>query len=1223
MIIEENLTLGIDFGSESVGTGTIDVANQTVTPFTSIWKSNTSKERNAIRRIRRSILHRKERNTRLIRLLNICGCLPSDFTEHFNWTQCDEDRGIGTLKKSESKYTDYPNLIESNVYRESILRMREWYNENRPDIKPANTWLPIWLSVYGQYQELTDYELALTLIYMSKRRGADYMLNDDNNELVAQIKSNNEQIVQSCSTSFELELNQLNNIDKVHLGTISREFYVSAINDLLKKQEEYKSWLTSREKLTEVVTDLYRNNKVHREKRLSKNMTLREFIISDVIMYQRRGNQKSKIKKCPYEKKILSNGKIYSERAICKSHPLYRQFVAWQTVNNLMFTDKGTGEIVDFDRNAAYNYLFKTEKPLISELTKLLKVSNCYSKYNSKDAKLPENKSVGRMITVLQNAGMSEEKSEKYETLEELWNIIYSAEDSDELKKGIRRFSKKNRLNWDVFKEEITTVQITSVGYGQLSKKALQKIMPYICDGNSYQAAITTVYDKVKRTPAYNLDELRDIFEEDCKNGTVSPTIITEARRAFNQIETTFETVGRIPGHIVIEGSKDVPMTDEEIKSYNAHLKQQTKAKRLKKTILTTLNKKYSVSNMDRLSIYIEYCYNNDKDIKDLIDSIYKIKEEDTVKYINEVKNLVKEIDGKYKCPYTGKQITLSQLFSKYIEIEHILAHSKTFENSIENYALTFIAINKLKADLPPAEFIKRYGGTNDIKVWKDYEKDVKRDYKNIKSKKERLLAKDFAIGFKKFQLQKTMALESYFQNLLSSLYPNVTEPKQERVICVSPQTVRFVKMTLTNLNKSFLDTFVKPRLRKVDEFNESQPIDSKDYNTPRYIRKTDNGDAIENIDNPKRMDNRHHALDAICCALITPKFRQVLNESIKHGFELKISVLASLLNSWTGFENDIIDALKNVEVKFYSKRRRSRTTCGIYKSYDANGNVVYNKTKRTQSVSRQIHKETIFGYKDGLYTVRKQISKSIDVSAIDSILAKFRKQGELSAEQKQCIKDALKDYFSANFKMNSVTLNIIVQWACVNIDHSDTDLKWVYSEEGITAMNNYMSSLCAHFKYKQHSHINKLKSISGGDKKFSLDKRNVSGKYVVAEKGMNDYAIVLKNPTTCRNEIFIGDGDKNLFEQDKYNSCINNGYEFVAEMNVGDTIRIDNILWRILSFDAGSKVYCVPNNWGDVKENEIQFHKKKSYTVSDTPILQLINKNNVITRSKLNSWIE
>ena len=95
-------------------------------------------------------------------------------------------------------------MIESDVYRDSLMHMRQWFCLNRPDIKPANGWLPIWLSVYGQSHELTDYELALTLIYMSKRRGADYMLSNDDSELVSQIKSNNERISQSQTTCFAI-----------------------------------------------------------------------------------------------------------------------------------------------------------------------------------------------------------------------------------------------------------------------------------------------------------------------------------------------------------------------------------------------------------------------------------------------------------------------------------------------------------------------------------------------------------------------------------------------------------------------------------------------------------------------------------------------------------------------------------------------------------------------------------------------------------------------------------------------------------------------------------------------------------------------------------------------------------------------------------------------------------------------------------------------------------
>ena len=195
---------------------------------------------------------------------------------------------------------------------------------------------------------------------------------------------------------------------------------------------------------------------------------------------------------------------------------------------------------------------------------------------------------------------MSEENSADDKILEQLWNIIYSAEDTDELKKGIQPFSKKNNLNWSVFKEEVRTLQITSGGYGQISKKALQKIMPYIKEGNSYQASLLAVYDNIKSIPVYSLDELKDVFEEWCKNGSIPPTVITEARRSFSRIIETIESAGYFPGHIVIEGSKDVPMTKDEISAYNIRLRNQTKAKRLKKTFITILNKKQSVKNMDK-----------------------------------------------------------------------------------------------------------------------------------------------------------------------------------------------------------------------------------------------------------------------------------------------------------------------------------------------------------------------------------------------------------------------------------------------------------------------------------------------------------------------------------------------------------------------------------------------------------------------------------------------
>lgn len=62
---------------------------------------------------------------------------------------------------------------------------------------------------------------------------------------------------------------------------------------------------------------------------------------------------------------------------------------------------------------------------------------------------------------------------------------------------------------------------------------------------------------------------------------------------------------------------------------------------------------------------------------------------------------------------YTGKNISLRQLYSEEIEVEHILPFSKTYDNSMANKTITFSAENRRKGNRAPAEYI--VPGTNDF----------------------------------------------------------------------------------------------------------------------------------------------------------------------------------------------------------------------------------------------------------------------------------------------------------------------------------------------------------------------------------------------------------------------------------------------------------------------------------------------------------------------------
>lgn len=56
------------------------------------------------------------------------------------------------------------------------------------------------------------------------------------------------------------------------------------------------------------------------------------------------------------------------------------------------------------------------------------------------------------------------------------------------------------------------------------------------------------------------------------------------------------------------------------------------------------------------------------------------------------------------RCPYTGTQISMSQLFSDDVEIEHILPFSRTLDNSAANKTLSMRYANRVKGQRTPHE---------------------------------------------------------------------------------------------------------------------------------------------------------------------------------------------------------------------------------------------------------------------------------------------------------------------------------------------------------------------------------------------------------------------------------------------------------------------------------------------------------------------------------------
>lgn len=238
------------------------------------------------------------------------------------------------------------------------------------------------------------------------------------------------------------------------------------------------------------------------------------------IFYQRPlKSQKGLVAKCPLEPK---------RKRIAKSHPLFEEFRMWESINRIKI---GRGE------NSKLDFLTKEEKELIkplflkvqdfnfSKIASVLSESQtyCYVKkakevffkedskpieggiaeifFNfSMDKKFSACPTISRLKTILGkevyeglsllNTGHKNEKGKKQVSIEDIWHCLFLDSSGEKnKKKGRRDFAEKHlNLNKKAI-ESFQKIKITK-GYGNLSKSALKKIIPFLEDGKIYSHSV-------------------------------------------------------------------------------------------------------------------------------------------------------------------------------------------------------------------------------------------------------------------------------------------------------------------------------------------------------------------------------------------------------------------------------------------------------------------------------------------------------------------------------------------------------------------------------------------------------------------------------------------------------------------------------------------------------------------------------------------------------------
>lgn len=475
-------------------------------------------------------------------------------------------------------------------------------------------------------------------------------------------------------------------------------------------------------------------------------------------------------------------------RVIPRSHPLFQEFKIWQTLNDIeVFAwdkqskrKKADKSSILFDNSEdallveGKRFLYQEEKELLAkelfvkesmkkaEVLKLLfenyqeldlnfkqidgnhtgfALFSAYSKmiekygYEPVDFKKSADEIIEKLETIFTNLGWNtellsidlskEDKELERQSYFRLWHLLYSFE-GDNTPTGNGKLLEKIMQLCDVEKEY--AVELANVSfqedYGSLSAKAIKKILPYLKEGNQYDVACDYAGYRHSKS-SLTKDEienkiLKDKLEILPKNSLRNPVVEKILNQMVNLINTLIDTYGK-PDEIRVELARELKKNAKEREELTKSIARNTREHDEIRQLLRT---EFGMMNVSRNDI-IRY------------------------KLYEELK------DNGYKTLYSNEYIPREKIFSKEIDIEHVIPQARLFDDSLSNKTLEYRAINIEKGNKTAYDFVKEKYGNDGLEKFLNRCETLFKD-KRTKLRKLKMEEKDIPEGFIDRDLRNT-----------------------------------------------------------------------------------------------------------------------------------------------------------------------------------------------------------------------------------------------------------------------------------------------------------------------------------------------------------------------------------------------------------------------------------------------------------------------------------
>lgn len=494
-------------------------------------------------------------------------------------------------------------------------------------------------------------------------------------------------------------------------------------------------------------------------------------------------------------------------------------------------------------------------------------------------------------------------------------------------------------------------------------------------------------------------------FKQHSLRNPIVEQVITETLRVVKDIWQHYgEGKENFFNEIHIELGREMKNNAADRKRITDNINQNENTNLRIKAILTELKndgvndvRPYSPSQQEILKIYEEGVYSSEIK-KEKLEEIDKIRK-NAKPTPSEIIKYKLWLEQGYISPYTGKLIPLSELFTTKYQIEHIIPQSRLFDDSLSNKVICESEVNELKSNMTALEFIQKnedrivtLTGGKTVKIFtKDaYRKYITAYYNKNKNKQKRLLSEEIPEKFIERQLNDTKYISKIIKNLLSKIVREDDEQEvtSKHIVSLNGSITSRMKQDW-GLNDVW-NNIITPRFERLNALTNSSDFGKielkKDEfgNKGKQVFQTTVPDALAKGFTKKRIDHRHHALDALVIACVTKDHINYLNSinSERTNYSLvsklrrteeivinekKQKIAKEFHKPWDNFTKKAEDQLDRTIISFKQNTRVINKTVNKYQAWKEEDGAMKKVTlKQTKgdnwAIRKPMHAETVSG---------------------------------------------------------------------------------------------------------------------------------------------------------------------------------------------------------------------------------------------------------------------